>query len=133
MPAMRKLTPVLTVERIEPCLEFWTALGFRKTAEVPEGDHLGFAILATDQVEIMYQTRRSVANDLPAVAAELEGSTRPVMFFLETDDLDGVERALGGATVVVPRRTTFYGMAEVGVREPGGNLVIFAQPVEQDG
>ena len=29
--------------------------------------------------------------------------------------------------VVVPRRQTFYGADEIGVREPGGNLVMFAQ------
>jgi hypothetical protein len=32
--------------------------------------------------------------------------------------------------VIVPRRKTFYGMDEIGVREPGGNAVIFAQPVK---
>src|SRR6266852_3502350 len=31
------------------------------------------------------------------------------------------------APVVVPKRTTFYGATEIFVREPGGNLVGFAQ------
>ena len=39
---MKKLTPVFVVERIEPCLGFWTdRLDFEKTVEVPEGDGLG--------------------------------------------------------------------------------------------
>ncbi|HYJ79700.1 MAG TPA: VOC family protein [Longimicrobiaceae bacterium] len=123
--AMKKLTPVLVVDRVEPCAEFWTGrLGFARTTEVPHGDELGFVILQKDGVEIMYQSRASVAADLPALA---EGPHRTVLY-VEVDDLDAVERAVQGAEVVQPRRTTFYGMQEIAVREPGGNVVVFAQP-----
>ena len=44
-------------------------------------------------------------------------------------DLDAVVDAVAGLELVVPRRRTFYGMDEVGVREPGGRVVVFAQPV----
>jgi hypothetical protein len=30
---------------------------------------------------------------------------------------------------VLPRRRTFYGAEEIGVREPGGNMVTFGQMV----
>jgi hypothetical protein len=33
-------------------------------------------------------------------------------------------------TLVLPRRTTFYGMDEIGVREPAGHIVMFAQKTE---
>lgn len=122
---MKKLTPVLYVEEIEPCLPFWVdRLGFEKTVEVPEGDRLGFAILKKGDVEIMYQTRASVQNDVPALADTPMGGT---LLFIEVEDLDAVERALEGVDVVFPRRTTFYGAQEIGVREPGGNAVTFAQ------
>ena len=122
---MKKLTPVLVVDQVEPCAAFWTgALGFQRTAEVPHEGELGFVILQKDAVEIMYQSRASVAADLPPLA---EGPYRTILF-IEVDDLDAVEAAVAGAEVVQPRRTTFYGMMEIGVREPGGNVVIFAQP-----
>ena len=36
---VQKLTPVLVVDAIEPCLSFWVdRLGFEKTVEVPEGN-----------------------------------------------------------------------------------------------
>lgn len=38
---------------------------------------------------------------------------------------------MAGAEIVLPRRTTFYGMKEIGVREPGGHCIIFAQPEAQ--
>ncbi|HEX8451356.1 MAG TPA: VOC family protein [Longimicrobium sp.] len=126
MPTMKKLTPILYVERIEPAIPFWVdRLGFERTAEVPHEEHLGFLILEKDGVEVMYQTRASVQADAPAVAEGLtmEGS----LLFIEVDDLDAVERALQGVEQVVPRRKTPYGADEIFVREPAGNLVGFAQ------
>src|SRR4051812_724486 len=113
---MRKLTPVLIVDAIEPCLAFWTdRLGFAKIAEVPHGDRLGFVILQRDGVEIMYQTMASVADDVPAIAAL--GSGWRTGLYVEVESLADVERALEGVEPIVPKRTTFYGATEIGVRE----------------
>jgi uncharacterized glyoxalase superfamily protein PhnB len=126
---MKKLTPVLYVERIEPVLPFWVdRLGFEKTMEMPEGDALGFVILAKGGVEIMYQTRASVSSDIPALA---DTPMRGSFLFIEVDDLDAVERALTGIAPVIPRRQTFYGADELIVREPAGNVVTFARFGEQ--
>ena len=124
---MKKLSPVIMVQSIEPCLSFWERLGFEKMAEVPEGDRLGFVILAKDGVEVMYQTFESVENDAPGLVARDRG--HGAALFIEVGDIEAVERALAGLEAVVPRRKTFYGMDEIGVREPGGHVVMFAQPV----
>ncbi len=122
---MKKLTPILFVEAIEPVLPFWMdRLGFEKTSEVSEGDRLGFVILRRGGVEIMYQTRESVANDVPPLASQPLGGS---MLFVKVEDLDAVERALEEVEPVVPRRKTFYGADELIVREPAGNVVTFAQ------
>ena len=121
---VKKLTPVLYVDAIEPCLDFWTGLGFEKTAEVPEGDKLGFVILKKDDVEVMYQTRASVANDIPALK---DSPARGSFIFIEVDDINAIDALLAGKDYVIPRRKTFYGADEVIVREPAGNVVAFAQ------
>lgn len=127
--AMRKLTPVMVVDEIEPCLPFWLdRLGFEKTAEVPEGSKLGFVILKKDDVEVMYQSRESVEKDVPALLPEQDG--HPIALFVEVSDVAAVEQALNGFEVILPRRKTFYGMDEFGVKEPGGTPVVFAQPVK---
>jgi uncharacterized glyoxalase superfamily protein PhnB len=129
MKALR-LTPVLVVDQIEPVLPFWLErLGFAKTVEVPHGDGLGFVILERDGIQVMYQTRASVGDDVPPLR-DVPGSG--TFLFIEVDDLDAVERALGGITPVIPRRTTFYGADELIVREPGGNVVTFAQFASQN-
>jgi uncharacterized glyoxalase superfamily protein PhnB len=125
-PAMRKLTPILVVDRIEPCLPFWTErLAFAVTAQVPEGDRLGFVILQRDGVEVMYQTRSGIAADVPAVA-ESEAGSRSLLF-IEVADVDDVARRLEGVEVMVPMLTTFYGARELFVRAPCGTVVGFAQ------
>jgi uncharacterized glyoxalase superfamily protein PhnB len=122
---MKKVTPVLYVESIEPALGFWVdRLGFTRAVELPEGDRLGFVILQKDGVEIMYQTRASVEKDVPQLA---ETPMRGSFLFIEVDDLDAIEAALQGVQKVVPRRTTFYGADELIVREPAGNAVTFAR------
>src|SRR5262249_8579535 len=130
---MRKLSPVMIVDAIEPCLDFWVQrLGFAKTVEVPEGDQLGFVILAKDGVEIMYQSVESARKDIPTLIGDLALKHLPsVGLFIEVSDVDAVARALRGADIVVPRRRTFYGMDEVGAREPAGHIVVFAQPVPE--
>lgn len=126
---VRKLTPVLVVDAIEPCLSFWVdRLGFEKTVEVPEGNALGFVILARDGIEVMYQSRESVRNDVGEVIARSAGASTGL--FIEVSDIEAIARAIDGLQIVVPRRRTFYGMDEIGVREPGGSLVLFAQPAQ---
>lgn len=123
---MRKLTPVLIVESIEKSLPFWLErLGFEKSVEVPHGDALGFAILLHGAVEVMLQSRASVADDIAALAP---GPHRAALF-VEVESLDAVKAALGDWPRFLEERTTFYGMREIGVRDPDGNALIFAEPV----
>jgi uncharacterized glyoxalase superfamily protein PhnB len=124
---LSQLTPVLIVDRIEPCLEFWVErFGFTKRNEVPGDDgSLVFASMDKDGIEVMYQTRASVVADAPDAAADLKGHS--IVLFITVDDIDAVEQALAGAPIVKPRHKTFYGSTEIYVREPGGHTVGFAQ------
>ena len=124
-PALKKVTSVLYVEEIEPCLDLWVnRLGFKKTIEVPEGSKLGFVGLSKGKFEVMYQTLESVAKDVPAFASRPSGGTN---LFIEVEDIDAIEQAMAGIPLAVPRRKTFYGSTEIGVKDPGGNVVLFAQ------
>ncbi len=123
-PMLKRMTPILTVEAIEPSLPFWMeGLGFEKTAEIPQGDRLGFVSLEKNGIELMLQTRSSVEADLPALAAEF--ARGPSVLFLEIGSLEGMEEKLLslGATIARPRRQTFYGADEVFFRSPGGHIV----------
>ena len=126
---LRSLSPVLIVDAVEPCVDFWVdRLAFAKENAVPGPDgKLVFASVKKDAVEIMYQTRASVMADSPDQAADLSGhSTALFITVPSVADLDAIEGRVDNAPVVKPRHETFYGSVEFYVREPGGNVVGFA-------
>jgi hypothetical protein len=134
MPLLRKATPVLVVDRIEPVLPFWTKLGLTATTEVPDQNasdgRLAFVILAGEGVEVMYQTAASVKEDLvksASVKDALRASPQQTTLYVEVSSLADVESQLLGELVVMPQRKTFYGSTEIGYADPAGNIVVFSE------
>ena len=123
---VKKITALLLVEEVEPCVKFWVErLGFEKTAEVPDGGKLAFAMLQKDGAEIMYQTYASVEKDHPHPDALARKG--PTFLYIEVDDLAAAMAATAGAELVMAERTTFYGAKEFGIQDPAGHVLTFAQ------
>jgi uncharacterized glyoxalase superfamily protein PhnB len=125
---VKKITPVLLVNEIEPVLPFWIdRLGFTKTIEVPDGNKLAFVAFQKGSVEVMYQTYASVEHDAPpAMAAAAKKG--PTYLYLEVDNLDATLAAMMDVPKVMPERTAFYGMREFAIQDPTGHFITFAQP-----
>ena len=122
----QRIAPVLTVDTIEPCIEFWKdLLGFTEVTQVKDETGIyQFVLLSRDAVTVMYQTPALLTEDLPDVSPrDLQTSCQ---LYINVDDLDTVDQALVNVPRFLARRHTFYGAHEFGVREPGGNMVIFA-------
>src|SRR5262249_34124734 len=88
---VRKVTPVLVVDRIEPALAFWDKLGVKPSVQVPAADGvLVFAILAAQAVEVMYQTAASVQEDLVAASSDrlaFRPDPQQAVLYVEVDNL----------------------------------------------
>ena len=124
---INRSTPILHVKSVEPSLKFWTErFGFKSTAQVPEGNHIGFVALEDGPVELMYQTFEGMQADPnnPLASAVDRG---PSFIFMEVPDINAVIKSLEGAEVVQGLHDTFYGAKEVVAKEPGGHFVIFSQ------
>lgn len=123
---LKKITPVLFAEEIEPSVRFWVErLGFVKVAEVPEGNKLGFAMLQKGDLLLMYQSYESARKDVPALEEQVQRG--PTFLYVEVENLDETIGAINGLEVVIPVRNTFYGAREIGVKDPAGHFVTFAQ------
>jgi hypothetical protein len=123
---IKKTTPLLVVEAIEPCLDHFCArLGYTLGPQVPHGERLGFVILAKGDVELMLQTFASAADDLPALVPLLRA--RPMALYHDVDDLEAVARALPAASILVGPRTTNYGAREIFATDPAGFIHGYAQ------
>lgn len=135
---LQKLTPNVTVNDVLDSARFWCeVLGFDFVVGVPEGTQdsvfelverpLGFAIVQSDGIEIMFQSLESVQADLPnfRLPSEGDGAT---MLFIELDDVEAMRERVGDrGDLVSDLRETFYGMREFVLRDPGGLVVVFAQ------
>lgn len=120
---MESITANLIVASVEDSLTFWLdRLGFEKSIEVPYGEGLGFVVLKHGAVELMLQSRASLAADVQPLAS-LAGAA---VLYIHVADLQPYRVALRGWPRVTPERTTFYGARELIVRDPDGHVVFFA-------
>jgi uncharacterized glyoxalase superfamily protein PhnB len=123
---VQKITALLFAEEIEPSVKFWVErLGFTKAIEVPDGNKLAFAALQKENLELMYQSYKSADDDLGAVVQSVRRG--PTFLYVDVENLDQLIAAMKGVEVTMPVRTTFYGSKEIGVKEPAGHIVTFAQ------
>lgn len=123
---VKKITAILFVEKVEPCVQFWMdRFGFEKTAEVPDENQLAFAMLQKANVELMYQSYASADKDVIAISQFVRKG--PTFLYIEVDNLDETIAAVKDVEVVMPRRTTFYGSTEIGIKDPAGHFITFAE------
>jgi uncharacterized glyoxalase superfamily protein PhnB len=128
--SIQRITPVLFVREVEPCVAFWVdRLAFKKIAEVPDGNRLGFVILERDGLEIMYQSFASAEKDAPEAAREINGGR--TFLYIEVDRLESIREATTTADVAIPLRETVYGAKEIGVKDPAGHVIVFAEMTAQ--
>jgi uncharacterized glyoxalase superfamily protein PhnB len=77
----------------------------------------------------MYGSYASLERE-PAALRQLmskDGRKTPAFLYLEVASLDDVIAATKGAELVADVHATFYGSKEITVKDPGGNIVTFAQ------
>ncbi|MEO7033277.1 MAG: hypothetical protein ABI548_05415 [Polyangiaceae bacterium] len=122
---LTKLTTLLVVDAIEPCLNTWQALGYAITVRVPEEGPLGFTILSGPAGELMLQTRSSLAEDLPAVHAKQPSH----LLYGDVASLETATKAAlaSNAKVLVPQRKTFYGADEIWFELTDGMILGLAE------
>jgi hypothetical protein len=123
---IKKVTPLLVVDRIEPCLPLWESLGLASTVQVPHAGALGFVILAGKGVEVMLQSRASLKEDCSDVAAHAKSS----LLYCDIGSLAevrGAVRAAEGCKVLIDERETAYGARELWMLDASGHVVGFAE------
>ncbi len=125
---LKKVTPLLIVDRIEPSLPLYEKLGYARTVEVPHAGKLGFVILSGKLGEIMLQTTASLKDDAADVAARAKGS----LLYCDVDSLRAAREAVkaaGGCEILIEERETPYGARETWFVDPSGHVIGLAEHV----
>ncbi|MBN1567142.1 MAG: VOC family protein [Acidobacteria bacterium] len=133
----KKLTANIIVSNVNGILDFYEKiLGFSLVMAVPEGSQqvvtvrdkttlLGFAIIRRDDVELMLQSRKSLANELPSFAGSPVGTS--FTLYIQTDDIEALYKGIKDKSAIIEDlHTTFYGAREFCIRDSGSNVLTFA-------
>jgi lactoylglutathione lyase len=124
---LKKLTPNIMVEDVNNTIEFYQKLlGFEVLVTVPEEGQCAWAMLKRDAVEMMFQSRTSLGEEIPALhQKEIGGS---LTFYIEVEDVEGLyEHLKGSVTIVQDMHKTFYGAQEFAIQDCNGFILAFAQ------
>lgn len=133
----KKVTTNIMVDNVNETLGFYErVLGFAMVMAVPEDSQdavterdastpLGFALVTCDEVQLMFQSRKSLAAELPQFAdCPLGGSITLYVEVADTREL--YEKIKDKVTILKDLHTTFYGMQEFCVRDCNGYVLTFA-------
>jgi uncharacterized glyoxalase superfamily protein PhnB len=126
----KKLTPNLMVEDVARTLAFYRdVLGFEVIMTLPEVEPLDFAIVKRDGVELMFQSRSSLSDNVPALSGSPIGAS--LTFYIEVTGLkDLYQRLRDKVEIVVDLHTTFYGTQEFYFRDVHGYIVSFSEAAQ---
>jgi len=124
---IKKLTPNLVVRNVEASLKFYReTLGLEKAISVPDESPYVFAAVSNGAVEIFFNDQKTVAAELPSLAATIGAS---LTLYMEVDNLQTVfERVQeAGANISMPVTEQFYGMKEFAFEDGDGYTITIAQ------
>jgi uncharacterized glyoxalase superfamily protein PhnB len=129
-----KLTTNMMVEDVNLTVDFYgDVLGFEFFMGVPENSReivtarqkdqtLGFAMVKCGDVEMMFQAKTSMAEEIPEFRGKNVGAS--LTFYIEVDDVAGLYAKLRDkVTIIKDMQTTFYGKQEFYIRDCNGSVL----------
>lgn len=123
---MESVSPNIFVDDLPRTIEYYQKLGFQVITSVPdEKGNMIFALMMNGTVTFMFQTFKSIENQLPSVSRQPGGSLllyikmKGIRSFFEK--IDGKVKILSGL------EKTFYGATEFSVIDPNNFVLTFAE------
>ncbi len=133
----KKLTTNMMVENVNSTVDFYSdVFGFEFIMGVPEdsqeivttmqkGQALGFAIMKCGDIEMMFQAKKTLTEEIPEFSGMKIGGS--LTFYIDVEDLRGLYAELKDkVTIIKDMQTTFYGKQEFYIRDCNGYILTFA-------
>ncbi len=133
-----KMSPNMMVEDVQRTIKFYRDLiGFdfvmavpmdrrEVLMETPGNERLAYAMMKRGNVEMMFQARESLSEDIPAFLGVGVGAS--VSFYFEVENIqEHYEKLKDKVTVVKAISTTWYGMREFYIKDCNGYILGFSQ------
>lgn len=137
---LKKLTPNLMVDDVNFTIDYYqNVLGFEFVMAVPENSQeilsawqkdkrLDYAMLKISNVEIMFQSRSSLAAEISDFENVNIGGS--ITFYFEMEDVEGFYEKIKDKVIIINELfTKFYGMKEFYIKDCNGYILAFAEQV----
>ena len=135
-----RLVPNMMVQDVQNTVKFYRdLLGFTFVMAVPKGEQgvcmempqdktLIYALVKSDNIEIMFQTKESLSEDILAFKGTNIGAS--VSFYFYVDNISALYDGLKEKVEVVkPLHNTWYGMREFYIKDCNGYILGFSQKI----
>ncbi len=124
---LKRLIPNLMVEDVNQTIDFYkNVLGFDVLATVPETGKLNWAMLKQGNVEMQFQLRESLTEELPIFKDKAIGGA--LTLYIDVEGIEELhERLKDRVTIVQDMHTTFYGTKEFVLQDLNGFVISFAE------
>ncbi|MGE5399700.1 MAG: VOC family protein [Ignavibacteriales bacterium] len=127
----KKLIPNLMVLDVNKTLKFYSdAFGFEPVVTLPDTGNFNFAIVTNGDVELMFQKRESLNDDMGLFKGAQPGGTF-ILSFEVKDIVQVYEKASAHAEMVRELHQTFYGTKEFAVKDNNGYILIFSEAMKR--
>jgi uncharacterized glyoxalase superfamily protein PhnB len=123
------LSPNLVVDDVNKAVDYYVQyFGFVQIASVPETGSLNWAMVQAGPVTLMFQSLKSIQEDLPSLDITSQGSHGT--FFIRMKGVDDLyQKVKDKVTIAGDMRTTFYGMKEFTIKDLNGYFLTFAEEI----
>jgi len=123
---LKKITTNLMVESVNDTIEFYSELGFEDILTVPKEGEFEFAIVKSGDVELMFQSRKSLGKDISEFRYKKTGGTFTLYIKVE-NLLEIYERMKEKTEIVEDVHKTFYGTYEFSMKDNNGYILGLAE------
>ncbi len=123
------LTPNLMVEDVNATAEYYKVhFGFEVIMKIPEEGAYDWAMIQKDEVSLMLQSTKSLADEYDLFAGKGIGGS--LTFFITMNNIEELFNKVNESVKVIKGlEVTFYGMKEFTIEDMNGYIVTFAERV----
>lgn len=125
---LKSLTPNLMVTDVEETIEYYTdVLGFTLVKALPEEGPLDWAMVKRNSVLIMFQSIKSLKNELPRLEGAKPGGG--LTFYIKLDGISELHEQYyhSEVEIVSDLESTFYDTIEFSIIDVNGYILTFSE------
>jgi len=122
---MKSIAPNIFVDDIEETIEFYEKLDFELVSRVPEEDEIVWAMMVNGNVQFMFQTFKSLGDELPQVKRSKGGS---LLLYIQVNEIKKLyEKIKNKVEVIKEMEKAFYGANEFSIKDNNDYILTFAE------